>query len=243
MTFSAHLYSSPAALPPTKRGKSLSAGSGAGAKLGTRPLLLKDQSLTDKRPVEQLCLSVDLDDDAGYISRVLAGELAAFEFLVERYKSPVYNFCCRMLDDRTEGEDASQEVFLRAFTQLASYRPSYSSFITWLLSIAAHHCIDLLRRQRSHLDLELVSLWKSSAEPPPEELLLSQEKRAEVQALLNKVPYAYRSVLILRYWNDLSYAEIASAAGLSLSAVKTRLFRGRHFLAQELALHLNHQTG
>lgn len=235
MTFSAHLYSSPVAFP-AKRGRSLSADTGA--KLEARPLL-KDRTLTNKRPAEQLWVPANLDDAAGYISRVLAGELAAFEFLVERYKSPVYNFCCRMLDDRTEGEDASQEVFLRAFTQLASYRPDYSSFLTWLLSIAAHHCIDLLRRQRSYIDLELVSLWKSSSEPQPEELLLSQEKSAEVHSLLDKMPYAYRSVLILRYWNDLSYAEIALATGLNLNAVKTRLFRGRHLLAHELAKQYN----
>jgi RNA polymerase sigma-70 factor (ECF subfamily) len=229
MTFSANLYSSQVTLP-AKRNKSLATSSGS--RLKTHPLQ-KDSGLT-KKPAEKFRVVANLDDNE-YISRVLAGELAAFETLVERYNSPVYNFCCRMLNNRTDGEDASQEVFLRAFTQLASYRPTYASFITWLLSIAAHYCIDLLRRQRPQIDLELVSPWKSSSEPQPEEILISQERNAQVQALLNKVPHAYRSVLILRYWNDLSYEELASATGLSLNAVKTRLFRGRHILADELA--------
>ncbi len=78
----------------------------------------KSQRFT-RKPAEQRRYPTNLED-AQYIGRVLAGDVAAFEFLVERYSSPVYNFCCRMLNNRAEGEDADQEVVIRAFTQLSN---------------------------------------------------------------------------------------------------------------------------
>ena len=75
------------------------------------------------------------------------GDTAAFTRLVEAYQRPVYNLAYRMLGESAEAEEAAQEAFLRAYTQLSTYQPSYK-FSSWLLSIASHYCIDLLRRRR-----------------------------------------------------------------------------------------------
>jgi len=172
-------------------------------------------------------------EEEAIVSRVLGGDVEAFAELIDRYKVAVYNLCARMLGDPTEAEDAAQEVFVRAYTQLKSYTPG-RKFSTWILSIASHYCIDLLRRRKPSVDLETIAFWKQSDQPEPEERALTGEVRDEVRELLNRLPDKYRGVTILRYWNDLSYDEIAQATGLSVATVKTRLFRARELLAKEL---------
>ena len=172
-------------------------------------------------------------EEEAIVARVLAGDVEAFAELIDRYKVAVYNLCARMLGDPTEAEDAAQEVFVRAYTQLRSYTAG-RKFSTWILSIASHYCIDLLRRRKPSVDLDTIAFWKQSDQPEPEERALTGEVRDEVRELLNKLPDKYRGVTILRYWNDLSYDEIAQATGLSVATVKTRLFRARELLAKEL---------
>jgi RNA polymerase sigma-70 factor, ECF subfamily len=181
-------------------------------------------------------------EEEAIVSRVLAGEVEAFAELIDRYKVAVYNLCARMLGDPTEAEDAAQEVFVRAYTQLRSYTPG-RKFSTWILSIASHYCIDMLRRRKPSVDLDAIAFWKQSDQPEPEERALTGEVRDEVRELLNKLPEKYRGVTILRYWNDLSYDEIATATGLSVATVKTRLFRARELLAKELEKQRQSQSG
>jgi RNA polymerase sigma-70 factor (ECF subfamily) len=172
-------------------------------------------------------------EDELLVQQVLSGNADAFARLIDRYKVAVYNLCARMLHDQDEAEDASQEVFLRAYNQLHTYQPG-RRFSTWILSIASHYCIDLLRRRRPVMDLDSIAFWKASDQPEPEETAVAAENRDEVRELLKKIPEKYRSVTILRYWQDLSYEEIAEATGLSVATVKTRLFRARELLAKEL---------
>jgi len=91
----------------------------------------------------------------------------AFVHLVEIYQTPVYNLCYRMLGSAVEAEDASQETFWRAYQAIDRYDPN-RSFITWLLSIAAHHCIDLQRkRQLPTIDLDLATDWMTGSNSSP----------------------------------------------------------------------------
>jgi RNA polymerase sigma-70 factor (ECF subfamily) len=172
-------------------------------------------------------------EDESLVQQVISGNTEAFAHLIDRYKVAVYNLCARMLNDPYEAEDASQEVFLRAYNQLHTYQPG-RRFSTWILSIASHYCIDLLRRRRPTTDLDSIAFWKASDQPEPEESAVTSENRDEVRELLRKLPEKYRTVTILRYWQDLSYEEIAETTGLSVATVKTRLFRARELLAKEL---------
>lgn len=169
-----------------------------------------------------------------WIDRALAGDQNAFACIVERYQTAVFNLCYRMLGTPAEAEDAAQDVFIRVWRQLHTFQRD-RKFSTWMLAIASHHCIDLLRRRRATLvPLDSVEIRAPSPDPQPEESMLEAEQRQAVQKLLHTLPPKYRLVTMLRYFRDLSYLEIADLTGLSESAVKTQLHRARKMLAEEI---------
>ncbi len=165
------------------------------------------------------------------IERAVAGDERAFAELVTRYQTAVYNLAYRMLSDAGEAEDAAQEVFLRIYRRLATYDTEHR-FSTWVLSIASHYCIDLLRRKRPWLvPLENISNWMRARTRGPEAAALAVEQQDTVRSLLAKLPEHYRLVLLLRYWHDLGYEEIAQVVDLPVSTIKARLHRARNALA------------
>ena len=136
-----------------------------------------------------------------------------------------------MLGNAADAEDAAQETFLRAYASLGSYQAA-RKFGTWLLSITSHWCIDRLRRRKA-VSLEAladVSLLGGTTDGPEREALTREHER-EVQGRLAALPEAYRLIIVLRYWHELSYTEIAETTGLPLSTVRMRLFRARRLLA------------
>jgi len=161
------------------------------------------------------------------------GNSEAFTQLVETYQTPVYNLCYRMMGDSGEAEDAAQETFLRAYQSLKRYdrqRP----FITWLLSIAAHYCIDQIRKRRLPaipLDV-LPDEAVPDALPGPESASATRESQRRMRLLLQSLNPQDRAAIVLRYWYDLSEEEISSALSLTVSAVKSRLHRSRKELAR-----------
>jgi RNA polymerase sigma-70 factor (ECF subfamily) len=172
--------------------------------------------------------------DTELVELVVNGSQDVFAVLVERYKDAVQNLAYRMLGNVTEAEDVTQEAFVRAYTQLASYKSTHK-FSTWLLSIASHLAIDQLRRRRFlALPLEDVPFleWISDASVGPEQSALQGEQQDEVQQYLQKLPSKYRAVIVLRYWYDFSYEEIAAALNLTAPLVKARLHRARELLAR-----------
>jgi RNA polymerase sigma-70 factor, ECF subfamily len=175
-------------------------------------------------------------EESAWVQMAQAGDGAAFAHLVDVYQGHVFNLAYRMLRHRQDAEDAAQETFLRAYRQLATYRPS-ERFSTWLLAIDAHLCVDQLRRRRFGwvaLDEAPVVGALFSREPDPEQSALAAEDREMVRRLLDRLPAKYRLVTLLRYTYDLSIAEIASVTGASEGAVKTQLCRAREMLAAEM---------
>ena len=165
------------------------------------------------------------------------GSDEAFTKLVETYQTPVFNLCYRMLGEPELAEAAAQETFLRAYQHLHRYdqkRP----FATWLLSIAAHYCIDKLRRRKFSIfsmdeededgnPFEIADLDS----PNPEAEAMKGQTRARVQAMLEDLDPTDRAAIIMRYWYDYSEIEIAESLRLTVSAVKSRLHRSRKALA------------
>ncbi len=167
------------------------------------------------------------------LNQVHQGNQEAFTQLVEAYQRPVYNLCYRMLGNPDEAEDAAQETFLRVYKNIKHYdndRP----FSTWLLSIAAHLCIDQLRKRR----MVLVSMDGTpyldlpDGLPGPETSFHLKEDQKRVQALLKSLSPADRAAVIMYYWYDFSYDEISDSLSLTVSAVKSRLHRARLTMAQ-----------
>lgn len=167
------------------------------------------------------------------VEATLAGDAAAFNDLVEQYQLAVYNLALRMLGRAADAEDVAQETFLRAYTKLGTFDLE-QRFATWLLSIAAHLCIDHLRRKKAlWLEEGEYGTWLNSNEEAPETATLRKEQEREVKRLLATLPAKYRLILVLRYWYELSYAEIGQVTHLAEGTVKTRLHRGRQMLLKQ----------
>lgn len=180
--------------------------------------------------------NADLSEDTALVRRALTGDQEAFATIVEKYKDPVFNVAYRMLGNPTEAEDVAQETFVRAYTQLRTYQEG-RRFSTWLLSIASHLSIDQLRRRRFlALPLENAPFleWIADLGAGPEQAALQVEASDEMQKVLSVLPPKYRTVLVLRYWYDLSYEEIAEMLGLTSALVKARLHRARELVARTL---------
>ena len=167
------------------------------------------------------------------IKQAQKGDTEAFTQMVEAYQRPVFNLCYRMLGEHEEAEDAAQETFLRAYDNLKRYDDE-RSFSTWILSIAAHYCIDQLRKRRlTFLSMDsFPNLDIPDANPGPEAAYHRHEEQQQVQALLKALNPQDRGAVELYYWYDFSYDEIAASLSLTVSAVKSRLHRARLALAQ-----------
>ena len=179
--------------------------------------------------------------EQGWVEAARRGDKQAFSQLVQAYQRPVYNLTYRMLGNSEEAEDAAQETFLRAYARLGQYDPQMK-FSTWVFSIANHHCIDRLRKRRAtHISIDDNPVLENLQEdtPQPEHQALEREQSIELQGLINLLEPEYRTPLVLRYWEEMSYEEIAEAMGVTVAAVKSRLFRARQ---QLMALYESDQS-
>jgi RNA polymerase sigma-70 factor (ECF subfamily) len=191
------------------------------------------------------------DSEQTWVQQAISGDQTAFTRLVEAYENPVYNLAYRLLGNAVEAEDAAQETFIRAYTRLDTY-DSGRKFSSWLLSIASHYCIDVLRRRRiNFMSVEDLPPMVELAMPKalqPEQAVMRGQAADDVQRLLDTLAPPYRTPVILRYWYDMSYREIAETMGVTESTVKTRLHRARSKLAGEADIELqdtdtsNHNT-
>jgi RNA polymerase sigma-70 factor, ECF subfamily len=167
------------------------------------------------------------------LDQVFQGNQQAFTHLVETCQKPVFNLCYRMLGDADEAEDMAQETFLRVYKNIKNYDTN-RPFSTWLLSIAAHLCIDQLRK-RHMVVLSMDStpyLDPSDGAAGPEARFFIKEDQRRVQALLATLSPQDRAAVVMYYWYDFSYDEIAHSLSLTTSAVKSRLHRARLYMAQ-----------
>ena len=180
-----------------------------------------------------------MNEESIWLEQARQGDKVAFGKLIEAYQGPVYNLAYRMMSNSGEAEEAAQEAFIRAFTRLESYNPAHK-FSTWLLSITSNYCIDQLRKRRAILlsidePLPPHPALSADQEKRPESQLIMNEQQAMVQSLLEELAPDYRQAVVLRYWHELSYEEIAEMMDTTVSAIKSRLFRARKQLA-EIAL-------
>jgi RNA polymerase sigma-70 factor (ECF subfamily) len=213
---------------PTRRGQNRGTATGVAI---TQDISTTSQATSIRTKTGTL---VEAMSDTAIVGLVLAGDHDVFAVLVERYKDAVQNLAYRLLGNITEAEDVMQETFVRAYTQLITYKPAHK-FSTWLLSIASHLAIDQLRRRRFlALPLEDVPFleWIIDMGISPEQSALQGEQQDEIQSYLQRLPSKYRAVIVLRYWHDFSYEEIAQTLNLTPTLVKARLHRARELLAR-----------
>lgn len=190
-------------------------------------------------------MSVDniLNGDAVLVDRCLAGEDSAWEDLVKVHSKRVYSICYRFTGSDGSAQDLTQEVFLRVFRTLKSFRSGEGSFGVWLARLTRNLLIDHYRRNRlerasDSLEDQLPMLESRSASDSRTDGLLAGREASELlQAALQKLSPELRETVIMRDIEELEYREIAQALGVPEGTVKSRLNRGRAELARLLKKH------
>jgi len=169
-------------------------------------------------------------------SAAKAGDIGAFETLVSRYEHKIFRLTQNITQNREDAEDATNEVFMKVRQKLGTYDSS-RPFTAWLYKVASNHCWDMLRRRRIRQDLETGDVETLPLEhPDPGQLERLQEEHTskEVRAGLDKLPDRARMALVLRYFGDMSYDEIAETLGVRRAFVGVLLLRARHQLREIL---------
>ncbi|MGM0479494.1 MAG: RNA polymerase sigma factor [Bacteroidota bacterium] len=178
--------------------------------------------------------------DLKVVERAKEGDEAAFAQLMDRYREPVFYMLLKMVKNNDDAEDLTIEAFGKAFNRIQQYSPSYA-FSTWLFKIASNNCIDFIRKKRIHLtsmdhaysnsDGESVKIDVESGTMDPEETIMKQQKIKMMRKVVEQLKPRYRDLIKKRYFEELSYEEIAEEMDLPLGTVKAQLFRAREFLA------------
>jgi RNA polymerase sigma-70 factor (ECF subfamily) len=173
----------------------------------------------------------ELLDDNELVARTLDGDVRSYEELVRRYERLVGRILYPYARREISVEDLVQETFLRAYDRLETFNPDYR-FKTWLLAIANNLGVDTLRRRREMVEFNPET--HAGTGGGPEAQALDADRARSVQDAVATLPETYGVPVILRYSEGLSYAEIAEVLGITIPAVKSRLFRARHMLAGRL---------
>jgi RNA polymerase sigma factor (sigma-70 family) len=188
-------------------------------------------------------LSPNTVDDFKLVQSAIGGDEKAYTTLMNRYRNSVFHAMFKMVNNRDDADDLTIEAFGKAFRKLPTYAPNYA-FSTWLFKIAINNCIDHIRKKRLvTLSMDDTILPDSDREfshnirdyePDPEQSMIHEQKIAHVRRLVEKMSIKYRTMIELRYYEELSYEEIAQELNLPLGTVKAQLFRAKEILHQQL---------
>ncbi len=185
-------------------------------------------------------LSDKAQQDLVLVKAAIEGKQSAYAELMDRYRESIYYMMLKMVKNQDDADDLTIEAFGKAFSRLEQYSPSFA-FSTWLFKIASNNCIDFIRKKRISVtsmdtgrttdDGEVIFFDAKSATLDPEETIIQNQKIKLMRNLVSKLKPRYRELIEKRYFEELSYEEIAEELNLPLGTVKAQLFRAREFLA------------
>lgn len=191
-------------------------------------------------------------DEGCLLDGLRSGSEEAYEALLERFQSPVYHLVRRLIDDPTEAGDVVQDVFLKVFRNVGAFR-GQSSLKTWIYRIAVNEAHNRRRwfgrHRRAEVGLEMEGEGRdyldqlSDSTRSPYDLALNEEVKSAIEAALANLNPVFRSAVVLRDLEDLSYEEIADVLDVSLGTVKSRILRGRESLRKALVEQLEPARG
>lgn len=183
--------------------------------------------------------SPNAKNDFNVVSRAKEGDQKAYAELMQRYKDSIYFMALKMVNNKDDAMDLTVETFAKAFENLEKYKPEFA-FSTWLFRIATNNCIDFIRKRRLNVvslntltdqDGEERQLEVRSENLNPEESSIKKQENEKLKNIVDQLPSRYRTLIILRYFEEQSYEEIAQQLDLPLGTVKAQLFRARDLLA------------
>jgi RNA polymerase sigma factor (sigma-70 family) len=187
-------------------------------------------------------------EDLQLIAAALRGEQAGYGTLMKKYRDPIFNLIFRIIRDREQVEDLTQETFVKAFASLGSFNREFA-FSTWLYKIATNSSIDYIRKKKlqttsinkpiSHEDSDYtLELPDSTYEP--DKFIIQRQKSKVIAEAIEKLPPKYRQVIILRHNEERDYAEIAKILKIPIGTVKAHIFRARELLYKALRERIPH---
>lgn len=183
-------------------------------------------------------LSEKAKKDLTLIEAAMKGSQNAYAELMDRYRDTIFFMLLKMVKNRNDAEDLTIEAFGKAFKNIHQYTPNYA-FSTWLFKIASNNCIDFLRKKKNitisidgQTDSEgnEMTIPIPSDEPDPEEDMIKKQKAKLLRQVVDQLKPRYKELVILRYFDEFSYEEIAEQLQLPLGTVKAQLFRARELL-------------
>ncbi len=186
--------------------------------------------------------SENAKNDFNLVVRARKGEQKAYADLMQRYKESIYFMVLKMVNNKDDAQDLTVETFGKAFQKLDKYQPEFA-FSTWLFRIATNNCIDFIRKKKLNtLSIDRMIDEDGNNHPlqiksdtlNPEETSIKKQQSQELKLIVEGLPQRYRNLITLRYFEELSYDEIAKELDLPLGTVKAQLFRARDLLSNVL---------
>ena len=186
--------------------------------------------------------SENAKNDFNLVVRARKGEQKAYADLMQRYKESIYFMVLKMVNNKDDAQDLMVETFGKAFQKLDKYQPEFA-FSTWLFRIATNNCIDFIRKKKLNtLSIDRLVDEEGNNQPlqiksdtlNPDEHSIKKQQAQELNLIVEGLPQRYRNLIVLRYFEELSYDEIAKELDLPLGTVKAQLFRARDLLSNVL---------
>mgnify|MGYP003576130186 CR=1 FL=1 len=183
--------------------------------------------------------SANAKNDFQLVERAKDGDQRAYAELMQRYKDSIYFMTLKMINNKDDAMDLTVETFGKAFENLDRYKPDFA-FSTWLFRIATNNSIDFIRKKRlSVISIDNMVDEEGDDRPlqiksdthNPEETSIKKQQSKELKDIVDKLPSRYKTLIVLRYFDELSYEEIAQQLDLPLGTVKAQLFRARDLLS------------
>jgi RNA polymerase sigma-70 factor, ECF subfamily len=186
-----------------------------------------------KKPQTEPKAGPSTETDEELIARLSRGDAMVFEILINRYQKSALRLALRFTKEQTEAEDMVQEAFLQVHRRIHQYNPEAAPFKTWFFTILSNLCRNAIKKNKSASFIDLPEGMLAIGDPEGE--FAQEERRAAMAMAIAKLPPNQRLALILRYEEGFSYADIAAALGVSVSAVRSLLVRAKRTLRRELA--------
>ncbi len=178
-------------------------------------------------------------EDLELVRKAILNDQKAYAELMVRYKDAIYFMILKMVNNKEDANDLTVEAFGKAFENIDKYKPDFA-FSTWLFKIATNNCIDFIRKKRlkttsidsayDNQDGEEVRIDFASEGLDPEEKMIKKQKNDLMRTIVDNLPARYKQLVILRYFDERSYEEIADELKLPVGTVKAQLFRARDLL-------------
>jgi RNA polymerase sigma factor (sigma-70 family) len=178
-------------------------------------------------------------NDFNLVGRAKDGDQKAYAELMQRYKDSIYFMALKMVNNKDDAMDLTVETFGKAFENIEKYKPDFA-FSTWLFRIATNNCIDFIRKKRINL-VSINSMVDDEGDDRPlqiksdtlnpEETSIKKQQQEQLKIIVDKLPLRYKTLIMLRYFDEQSYEEIAQQLDLPLGTVKAQLFRARDLLS------------